>query len=40
MYSFTSGAVDLEQLRERLAKMNDADLLRFGNAGSVHVLAR
>jgi hypothetical protein len=32
MYSFTSGTVDLEQLRERLGKMNDAELLRFGKA--------
>jgi hypothetical protein len=32
MYSFASGTVDLDQLRERLAKMNGAELLRFGNA--------
>jgi hypothetical protein len=32
MYSFTSNTVDLDQLRERLAKMTDAELLRFGNA--------
>jgi hypothetical protein len=32
MYSFASSTVDLNQLRERLRKMNDADLLRFGNA--------
>ena len=32
MYSFTSSSVDLEQLRGRLRTMNDADLLRFGNA--------
>jgi hypothetical protein len=32
VYIFTSGRVDLDQLRERLRKMNDSDLLRFGNA--------
>jgi len=32
MYRFTSNAIDLNELRARLCKMNDADLLRFGNA--------
>jgi hypothetical protein len=32
MYSFTSSTIDLDQLRERLRKMNDAELLRFGKA--------
>jgi hypothetical protein len=32
MYNFASGTVDLDQLRKRLVKMNDAELLRFGNA--------
>jgi hypothetical protein len=33
MYAFTGDGVDLEQLRARLRKMTDADLLRFGKAG-------
>jgi hypothetical protein len=32
MYTFSSGTIDLAQLRERLGKMNDSDLLRFGSA--------
>jgi len=32
MYKFATGELDLEQLRERLRKMNDAELLRFGQA--------
>ena len=32
MYAFTGDGVDLEQLRARLRKMSDAELLRFGKA--------
>jgi hypothetical protein len=33
MYRFaTSGTIDVPDLRERLGKMNDAELVRFGQA--------
>jgi hypothetical protein len=32
MNSIATGELDLEQLRQRLRKMNDAELLRFGQA--------
>jgi hypothetical protein len=32
VYAFAFGTVDLNQLREGLVKMNDAELLRFGKA--------
>jgi len=32
MNSIATGELDLEQLRARLHKMNDAELLRFGQA--------
>jgi hypothetical protein len=32
MNSIASGELDVEQLRQRLRKMNDAELLRFGQA--------
>jgi hypothetical protein len=32
MYRFTSDEIDLAELRERLGKMNDAELLAFGKA--------
>jgi hypothetical protein len=32
MYQFTGDCVDLDQLRERLRGMSDADLLQFGRA--------
>ena len=33
MYRFTSSEIDLEELRTRLRKMSDGELLRFGKAG-------
>jgi hypothetical protein len=32
MSALATGELDLEQLRQRLQKMNDAELLRFGQA--------
>lgn len=32
MNAIATGELDLEQLRQRLRKMNDAELLRFGKA--------
>jgi hypothetical protein len=32
MYRFTSDTIDLDELRTRLRKMGDAELLRFGKA--------
>jgi hypothetical protein len=32
MNALATGELDLEQLRQRLRKMNDAELLRFGQA--------
>lgn len=32
MYRFATGALDIEDLRERLRKMSDAELRRFGEA--------
>jgi hypothetical protein len=32
MYRFTSDQIDLGELRERLRKMNDVELLAFGKA--------
>jgi hypothetical protein len=32
MYRFTSDTVDLDDLRTRVRKMGDAELLRFGKA--------
>jgi hypothetical protein len=32
MYRFTSDTIDLDELRTRLRKMNDVELLRFGKA--------
>ena len=32
MYQFTNDGIDVEELRARLQKMSDAELLRFGKA--------
>jgi hypothetical protein len=32
MYAFASGTLDIENLRERLSKMTDGQLRRFGEA--------
>jgi hypothetical protein len=32
MYRFTQDAIDLDELRSRLRKMTDADLIAFGKA--------
>ena len=32
MYKFATGELDLEQLHQRLRKMQDSELLRFGQA--------
>jgi hypothetical protein len=32
VYQFTNDGIDLEELRARLRKMTDAELLRFGKA--------
>lgn len=34
MYRFTSSEIDLDELRARLQKMSDAELLRFGKAAA------
>jgi hypothetical protein len=37
MNALATGELDVEQLRQRLRKMNDAELLRFGQAATFRI---
>jgi hypothetical protein len=40
MYQFATGELGLEQFREGLGKLTDAELLRFAQAAEYNSLAR